>query len=443
MRRPLTSRRAAPGWVDQARSELTQARERLLALLSPIPPGELLHQHSELMSPPVWDVAHIANYEELWLVRALGGAPVRDPSVDSLYDAFRHPRSTRSNLALLGVDEAFAYAAQVRARSLELLEATEQREESSRLLDGGFVYGMVAQHEQQHIETLLATLQLVTRVPLEPPAGSLRSLPAVPAEDVRGEVRIPAGEVRLGTSEAWAYDNERPAHRVTLPDFFIDRTPVSNGDFATFIEAGGYQSSALWTAAGWEHRVQAALEHPAYWRRNGAGWERRRFGLWEPLPLSEPVVHVCWYEADAYARWAHQRLPTEAEWEKAARWSPDGIRGSWPWGQSLPGPERANLWPLAGHPLAVGSFPHGASASGVLGLIGDVWEWTSSDFQPYPGFEPFPYAEYSVPFFGSSCKVLRGGSWAVAPVAVRSSFRNWDFPIRRQIFSGFRCARDA
>jgi iron(II)-dependent oxidoreductase len=442
MRRPLTSRRAAPSWVDQARSELTQARERLLALLSPIPPTELLHQHSELMSPPVWDVAHIANYEELWLVRALGGGPVRDASIDTLYDAFRHPRSTRANLALLGVDAAFAYAAEVRARTLELLETAEAQDGAAPLLEGGFVYGMVAQHEQQHIETLLATLQLVTRIPIEPPAGSLRGLPTEQAEDVRGEVHIPAGEVMLGSAEAWAYDNERPIHRVVLPDFFIDRTPVSNGDFATFIEAGGYQSSALWTAAGWEHRVQTALEHPAYWRRAGNGWERRRFGLWEPLPLNEPVVHVCWYEADAYARWAHQRLPSEAEWEKAARWSPAGTARSWPWGESPAGPERANLWPLAGHPLPVGSLPQGASSSGVLGLIGDVWEWTSSDFQPYPGFRPFPYPEYSVPFFGSSCKVLRGGSWAVAPVAIRSSFRNWDFPIRRQIFSGFRCARD-
>jgi iron(II)-dependent oxidoreductase len=154
------------------------------------------------------------------------------------------------------------------------------------------------------------------------------------------------------------------------------------------------------------------------------------------------VAHVCFYEADAYARWAHRRLPTEAEWEKAARWTPHGA-SIWPWGEAPPGPENANLWPLIGHPLPVGSFPRGASACGALGLIGDVWEWTSSDFQPYPGFQAFPYAEYSTPFFGSSCKVLRGGSWAVAPVAIRASFRNWDLPIRRQIFSGFRCARDA
>ena len=192
MRRPLTSRRAAPFWVERARTELTHARERLLALLLPIPQSELLHQHSELMSPPVWDVAHIANYEELWLVRALGAAPVQDPSLDSLYDAFRHPRATRASLPLLGVEEAFAYAAQVRARTLELLDKVADASEPSRLLERGFVYGMVAQHEQQHIETLLATLQLVTRVPLEPPAGT------APAGCDASSAAGPAGPVRPG-----------------------------------------------------------------------------------------------------------------------------------------------------------------------------------------------------------------------------------------------------
>ncbi|MGO8968760.1 MAG: ergothioneine biosynthesis protein EgtB [Myxococcaceae bacterium] len=442
MRRPLSSRRAAQPWVEHARAELTLARERLLALLAPVPSGELAHQHSELMSPPVWDLAHIANYEEQWLVRALGAAPVGEPHLDGLYDAFRHPRPIRSALPLLGVDEALQYATSVRKRTLEVLETPSDAFAHERLLAGGFVYGMVAQHEQQHIETLLATLQLVTRVPLAPPSGTAPPPPA-PGRLERGEVHVPAGPVTLGSAAPWAYDNERPAHRATLPDFFIDRTAVTNEDFAQFIEAGGYRNASLWTSAGWEHRLAAALEHPAYWRRGPAGWERRRFGQWEPLPPAEPVVHVCFYEAEAYARWVRRRLPTEAEWEKAARWTPQGTAPRWPWGEEAPGPQHANLWPRAGHPLAVGSFPRGASACGALGLIGDVWEWTASDFLPYSGFEAFPYPEYSAAFFGSGCKVLRGGSWAVAPVAARASFRNWDLPARRQIFAGFRCARDA
>ncbi len=442
MRRPLSSRRAAPPWGERARAELTLARERLLALLAPVPAEELVRQHSELMSPPVWDVAHVANYEEQWLVRALGGEAVGDTRLDALYDAFRHPRPGRSRLPLLGLEESLRYAATVRERTLVLLERGPGPDAPQRLLAGGFVYGMVAQHEQQHIETLLATLQLITRISLPPLAGE-RAAPPSPAHPVRGEVRVPGGPSTQGSDHPWAYDNERPAHRTTLPDFFIDRTPVTNGDFVRFIEAGGYRDAALWTATGWAHRVTAGLEHPAYWRVGPAGWQRRRFGQWESLPEHEPVAHVCWYEAAAYARWVQKRLPTEAEWEKAARWAPAGAARTFPWGEQRPGPEYANLWPRAGHPLAVGSFPAGASACGALGLLGDVWEWTDSDFQPYPGFEAFPYPEYSEVFFGSGYKVLRGGSWAVAPVAARATFRNWDLPIRRQIFSGFRCARDA
>lgn len=442
MRRPLSSRRAAPPWVQRARAELTLARERLLALLAPVPAEELIHQHSELMSPPVWDLAHVANYEEQWLVRALGGEPLGNPHLDALYDAFRHPRPGRAQLPLLGVEESLDYAARVRQRTFEVLDRGAGPNVSARLLEGGFVYGMVAQHEQQHIETLLATLQLITRVSLPSPSGAGAAPPAT-ATPIRGEVRVPGGPSTQGSDDAWSYDNERPAHPTLLADFFIDRTPVTNGDYARFIEEGGYRAESLWTPQGWQHRTAARLEHPAYWRRADTDWERRRFGQWEALPEAEPVAHVCWYEAAAYARWAQRRLPTEAEWEKAARWTPDGTARPFPWGEAAPSPELANLWPRAAQPCNVGSFPAGASACGALGLLGDVWEWTASDFQPYPGFEAFPYREYSEVFFGTGCKVLRGGSWAVAPVAARASFRNWDLPIRRQIFCGFRCARDA
>jgi gamma-glutamyl hercynylcysteine S-oxide synthase len=444
MRRPLSSRRAAPPWAQQARTELTLARERLLALIRSVPEAELTFQHSPLMSPPVWDIAHVANYEEQWLLRALGAPAASDGSLDGLYDAFRHPRATRSTLPLLDVAQALAYAARVRAQTLAHLEALgEGAASGARLLEGGFVYGMVAQHEQQHIETLLGTFQLVTRVALQPPGGLPSPRLTPPPHLVRDEVCIPAGTVVLGSDGSWAYDNERPAHLRTLPAFFIDRTPVTNADFTHFIEEQGYQRPPFWSDAGWKHCLEAELAHPAYWRRAAEGWERRRFGLWEPIVPEEPVAHVCWFEAEAYARWVGKRLPTEAEWEKAARWTPQDETAAWPWGDAPPDAERANLWPVAGHPLRVGSFPGGASASGVLGLIGDVWEWTSSDFGPYPGFEAFPYREYSEVFFGGDYKVLRGGSWATAPLAARCSFRNWDLPIRRQIFSGFRCARDA
>lgn len=432
----------ALAWKSRALQALATSRGRLLDLLRPLGPEVLGAQHSPLMSPPVWDLAHVANYEEQWLVRALGEQGVSGPETDRLYDAFRNPRRTRGALPLLGVDEALAYAREVRERALRRLETVDDEDvaRTGALLDGGFVYGMVAQHEQQHVETLVATLQLVTSATLEPlPSAPVPS----PGPLLAPEVHVPGGPFEMGSAEAWAYDNERPRHEVQVPAFFIDRHPVTNGQFLAFMNDGGYRNRKSWTDAGWAFRQEERLEHPLFWRQAGGRWERRRFGVWEPLPLAEPVSHVSWYEAAAFARWAGRRLPTEAEWEKAAAVAPGGPVRQFPWGEAPPDASRANLWPRGGHPATVGTFPAGASAFGVEQMIGDVWEWTASDFQPYPGFRAFPYPEYSAVFFGSDYKVLRGGSWAVAPDAIRNTFRNWDYPIRRQIFAGFRCARDA
>jgi len=429
-------------WKDRAREALGTARRRLGDLLRPLPAEVLSTQHSPLMSPPIWDVAHLANYEEQWLLRALGEPGLVGWETDRMYDAIRNPRASRSTLPLLGVAETFAYAEQVRARALRHLDGLDEEAlvQTGALLEGGFVYGMVAQHEQQHVETLIATLQLVSSTALPPLPGAL---PRPDRGSLSREVRVRGGAFRMGTDAPWAYDNERPQHGVDVPEFFIDRFPVSNEDFLAFIDDGGYRRQELWHPAGWAFREAERLEHPLFWRRSAQGWERRRFALWEALPGAEPVCHVSWYEADAYARWAARRLPTEAEWEKAAASAPDGTVRRYPWGDTPPDLSRANLWPLGGHPASVGAFPAGASAWGAEQLVGDVWEWTASDFGPYPGFRAFPYPEYSAVFFGPEYKILRGGSWAVAPDAIRNTFRNWDYPIRRQIFAGFRCARDA
>jgi iron(II)-dependent oxidoreductase len=256
-------------------------------------------------------------------------------------------------------------------------------------------------------------------------------------------VLIPGGPVRLGSDGPWAYDNERPVHTVDVPPFFLDAHPVTNGDYLVFVEAGGYEDPRWWHPKGWELVQREKLAHPLFWLPQGQHvWLRRRFGQVEPLPKDEPVQHVSWYEADAYARWAGKRLPTEAEWEKAAAGS-DGTPREYPWGDTEPTAAHANLGGDTWGPAPVGALPEGRSVDGVWGLLGDVWEWTASDFGGYAGFHAFPYREYSEVFFGTEYKVLRGGAWASAPVAVRNSFRNWDYPIRRQIFAGFRCARDA
>ncbi len=423
--------------TERIHGELETARRRTLGLLEAVPQQDWIRQHSTLMSPLVWDLAHIAHYEELWLVRELTAAPPTDPRFDDVYDAFRHPRAERLALELLGPDEARSFAADVRGRALDVLDRADL--DDGPLLHDGFVYGMVAQHEHQHDETMLATLQLRDRpYPVPTPEPAARKPPG------DSEVLVPAGTFSLGESAAaWAYDNERPAHDVDVAAFWIDATPVINGAYLAFVEEGGYDDPRWWSPAGWKWRQEVGLTAPQFWHRAPDGsWTVRRFGRTIALDPAEPVQHVCWYEADAYARFRGKRLPTEAEWEKAARWDGTSSR-RYPWGDAAPGDEHANLGQRRFGPAPVGSFPEGISGTGCHQMLGDVWEWTASDFGGYPGFRSFPYREYSEVFFGSEYKVLRGGSWATHPVAVRGSFRNWDYPIRRQIFAGFRCARDA
>jgi iron(II)-dependent oxidoreductase len=421
-------------------ADLTRARRRTALLTEAVGDEDLVRQHSRLMSPLVWDLAHIGNQEELWLLRDVGGRePILPETVDQLYDAFQHPRADRPSLPLLDPQQSRRYVADVRTKVIDLLEDTPLR--GRRLTDAGFVFGMIAQHEQQHAETMLATHQLRLG---DPVLDAPQPRPA-PRDPLPAETLLPAGPFTMGTSvHPWALDNERPAHEVHVEAFRLDTVPVSNAAYQDFIADGGYDNPRWWDPAGWDHVQRVGLSAPLFWRREGRQWLRRRFGRTEVVPPDEPVLHVCWYEADAYARWAGRRLPTEAEWEKAARFDPaTGRTRQYPWGDDDPTPDRANLGQEHLGPAAVGAYPAGASPLGIRQLIGDVWEWTSSDFTGYPGFAAWPYREYSEVFFGPEYKVLRGGSFAADRVACRGTFRNWDYPIRRQIFAGFRCARDA
>ncbi|MEU4625555.1 ergothioneine biosynthesis protein EgtB [Actinoplanes sp. NPDC023801] len=419
-------------------TELERARARTALLTDAVDDDDLTRQHSPLMSPLVWDLAHVGNQEELWLVRDVGGRdPVRH-DIDELYDAFKHARSDRPALPLLSPAEARAYTARVRDKALDVLDRV-RFDQGRRLVDGGFAFGMIVQHEQQHDETMLATHQLRGGTPVltapAPPAGG----------ETAAEVLIDAGRFTMGTdTEPWALDNERPAHPVDVGAFWIDATPVTNGAYLAFMDAGGYDDPRWWSERGWRYRQKADLTAPLHWIRDAGGWLRSRFGHVEPVRADEPVVHVCFFEAEAYAAWAGKRLPTEAEWEKAARWDPaTGRSRRYPWGDDPPGLRHANLGQRHLSPAPAGAYPDGASPQGVHQLIGDVWEWTSSGFHAYPGFSAFPYREYSEVFFGGDYRVLRGGSFGTDAAACRGTFRNWDHPIRRQIFSGFRCARDA
>ena len=417
---------------EQLAQDLIDARKRSLAMLAPLDEPELLRQVSPLMSPLVWDLAHIGNYEELWLLRAVAGtAPLR-PEIDSLYDAFEHPRATRPLLPLLPPAQARSYVGGVRSRVLDVLERSPL--EGEELVRDGFVWRMVVQHEHMHDETMLATLQLregPRTLPADAPLPTGR--PVEPHEDVL----VPGGDSVGGTStDPWALDNERPAHPVRLAPFRLDRFPVSNRQYAAFVEAGGYSEPRHWQPLGFEHVRSTGRTAPRGWRPDGT---LVRFGEVQPIDPDEPVQHVCYWEADAYARWAGRRLPTEQEWEKACGWDGTRLR-RYPWGDSEPTAALANLGGVAARPAQVGAYPAGASAYGVEQMVGDVWEWTSSGFQPWPGFRAFPYDEYSAVFFGGDYRCLRGGSWATHRSAARTTFRNWDLPVRRQIFAGFRTA---
>lgn len=418
--------------------ELARARERTLRLVE-FDDAELHRQYNPLMSPLVWDLAHIGQQEELWLLR--DGNPDRpgmlEPEVDRLYDAFVHSRASRVSLPLLPPADARTYCATVRAKALDTLDTLPEE-------DPGFRFALVISHENQHDETMLQALNLREGPPLLD-TGSL--LPAGRPGVAGTSVLVPGGPFVLGVdalTEPHSLDNERPAHVVDVPSFRIGRVPVTNAEWRGFIDDGGYDQPRWWSPRGWTYRQEEGLVAPQFWNPDGT---RTRFGHIEEVPGDEPVQHVTFFEAEAYAAWAGARLPTEIEWEKACAWDPQaGARRRYPWGSAGPGETLANLGGDARRPAPVGAYPAGASAYGVEQMLGDVWEWTTSPLRPWPGFTPMIYERYSAPFFegagAGDYRVLRGGSWAVAQGILRPSFRNWDHPIRRQIFSGVRLAWD-
>jgi iron(II)-dependent oxidoreductase len=421
--------------VATAVDALTEARERTLHLVASISDDDLERVHSTLMSPLVWDLGHIAAFEDLWLVHRFGSRPLLRDDLADVYDAFETPRAGRGELPFLGAHRAREYMQEVRTRTLDVISERGTAD----------VHEMVIRHEQQHGETMLQTIQL-GRV-----RGSGVAVASHAAIETNGTdphtglqlIEIPAGPCSVGArSTGFAYDNERPCHRTDVRGYLIGRTPITNASYLTFVEGGGYERREWWSDEGWSWKEQYDITRPAAWTADlSAEWQ---LGRCEPLHPHRPVVHVSWFEADAFARAHDARLPTEAEWEKAATWDQDQDRARrFPWGEEPIEPGRhANVDHAAPGPARTDTHPAGASPYGCEGMIGDVWEWTATAFDGYPGFEPYPYKEYSEVFFGGDYRVLRGGSWATRARVITPTFRNWDYPQRRQIFSGLRIARD-
>jgi iron(II)-dependent oxidoreductase len=429
---------AAPAVLtdEQATAALVQTRARTLALVATVSDEDLERVHSTLMSPLVWDLGHIAAFEDLWLVHRFGERPLLREGLAEVYDAFETPRAGRGALPFLRPPQAREYLAEVRRRSLEVI--------AERGVGDGFVHELIVRHEQQHNETVLQTLQLarVDGFALPPETAPPPAPPPISATGFE-LVEIPGGECTVGApAHGFAYDNERPRHRTDVRGYLIGRTPITNASYLTFVEGGGYERREWWSDEGWSWKEDYDITRPGGWTADRRS-EWRVSGL-EALHPDRPVVHISWFEADAFARAHDLRLPTEIEWEKAATWDQDrGSARPLPWGDLPTEPGlHANLDQLGGGPAVAGSFPAGASPYGCLGMLGDVWEWTASDFTAYPGFVAFPYREYSEVFFGTRYKALRGGSWATRARLSTPTLRNWDYPERRQIFAGLRVAKD-
>ncbi|OBI73671.1 ergothioneine biosynthesis protein EgtB [Mycobacterium asiaticum] len=424
---------------ERLAGDLERARTRTLRLVD-FDDAELHRQYDPLMSPLVWDLAHIGQQEELWVLRGgnLDRPGLLPPEVEGLYDAFVHSRASRVDLPLLSPARARSFCSTVRNAALDALDAMPDTDVDDAAL---FRFGLVVSHENQHGETMLQALNLRSGAPL---LQATQPVPAGRPELAGTSVLVPGGPFVLGVdaaTEPYSLDNERPAHVVEVTSFRIGRVPVTNGEWQHFISDGGYAEPRWWSERGWQHRQQAGLTAPQFW--GDGGRTRTRFGYTEDLPADEPVQHISYFEAEAYAAWAGARLPTEIEWEKACAWDPAvGTRRRYPWGEQEPSAERANLGGTTLRPAPVGAYPAGASAYGAEQMLGDVWEWTSSALRPWPGFVPMIYERYSQPFFDGDYRVLRGGSWAVESSILRPSFRNWDHPYRRQIFSGLRLAWD-
>ena len=420
-----------------AAADLAEARERTLALVAPLSDADVETAHSALMSPLVWDLAHIAAYEDLWLVSRHGGADLLQPELAAMYDAFETPRAVRGDLPLLDRAEALAYLARgARALAAGAGRARPRQRRARR--------ARAPPRAPAHRDDAAGDRAAppAARAPRSPPT---RARPRPAATPASSPSRCPRAPCTLGAGRfGFAYDNERPRHRAELPAFRIGRTPVTNATWLTFAEGGGYERREWWSDEGWSWKEDYDITHPGGWARGPAGWRQWRIDGWAPLDPDEPVVHVSWFEADAFARAHGARLPSEAEWEKAATWDQrTGRARRHPWGDEPPCPRRANLGQTGLGPHPAGSHPEGASPCGALGMLGDVWEWTASDFRGYDGFVAHPYREYSEVFFGTDYKVLRGGSWASRERATTATMRNWDLPLRRQIFSGVRLAWDA
>ena len=437
--------------VVEIRELMTRARADTLRLFEMAREEELRESPGFGFRPVIWHLAHIGVFEAYWILQKLGGQSAPDEYYERVFDPIRTPREESKNLP--SRSEMQSYMARVREEALRVLNRTHF-EESEPLLRNAYIFRLVLEHEYQHQETLAYLLHLLDPAKKTRPGGdasedtrNLKAVAETTALALPRMIAIPEGAFEMGSVwDTFAYDNELPAHTVHVPAFKIDRLLTTNEEYAHFIDEGGYLRREFWSDEGWEWRERENWTMPLYWSKNGEGWRARNMFEDGALDPAHPVAGISWYEAEAYARFKRKRLPTEAEWEKAAAGegaNTGKVKRRFSWGESEPAPALCNFKNHFWGTTPVGSFPAGASSHGCLDMTGNVWEWTNDVFAPFPGFEPFPYPEYSEAWFDGDHRVLKGGSWATRPSVLRTSFRNFFRRHFRIAFAGIRCAADA
>ncbi|MGH7278557.1 MAG: selenoneine synthase SenA [Candidatus Rokuibacteriota bacterium] len=415
---------------------LLDARAVELALLDGLTDAQMLGGTAHFLEPPIWEMGHVGWFQEYWISRHLDGRPTVLPGADAIYDSFNVPYRRRWEHCYPSRQATLRYITEVLRQSVGRLESREPSSEET------YFYRLAALHEDMHTENLTLVLQTLghRRSMHRRPDPARAAHPVDPAYRPR-DILVPGGVFMLGATpaEPFVFDNEKWAHPVTVAAFQIASTPVTNAEFQGFVDDGGYRRRELWSRRSWDWRRRAGAEHPLFWLRGGDGrWYERRFDETAPFAAWHPVVHVSWYEAEAYCRWAGRRLPMEAEWEMAATVEPaTGGKRRFPWGDDASTAERASLDFEAGGTIDVRALPGGDSPVGCRQMIGNVWEWVEDTFEPYPGFVCDPYKEYSQPYFGQK-KVLRGGCWTTRSRLIRSTWRNFYMRHRRNVFAGFR-----
>jgi len=422
--------------VDFLLESLREARSRTLALVADLSDQQMIGPRLAIVNPLRWELGHVAWFQEYWLLRHLLGLSPTLAAGDSLFDSAKVAHDTRWDLPLPSKADVIVYTQRILDRVCdEYYQHTPSK-------DAAYFLSLALFHEDMHAEAVTYTRQTLGYAAPRLTQTTAGTNPSPEPQIKPGDAFIPGGTFLLGNAndQTFAFDNELCAHEVHVEPFSISRTAVTNAEFAAFVDDRGYEHREWWSDIGWQWRESTNAKHPLYWKSGEGKWWRRKFDEIVPLEDYLPVIHVNWYEADAFCRWAHRRLPTEAEWEMAAS-APSKIgKRRFPWGGEPATPQRANLdWQAMGL-IDVRSLAEGDSASGCRQMIGNVWEWTASDFLPYPGFVAGAYKEYSEPWFGDH-KVLRGGCWTTRSRLIHNAYRNFYKPDRRDVWSGFRtCA---